>query len=55
MNGEYQVRRMLAGRQQEMYEQLIELMTKTSDNADFFTRLKGWLSAMEKDGYSLGR
>ncbi len=55
MNGEYQVRKMLAGRQQEMYEQLIELMTKTSDNADFFTRLKGWLAVYEKDGYSLGR
>ncbi len=55
MNGEYQVRKMLAGRQQEMYEQLIELMTKTSDNADFFARLKGWLAVYEKDGYSLGR
>ena len=55
MNGEYQVRRMLNGRQQEMYEQLIELMTKTSNNADFFTRLKGWLAAMEREGYSLGR
>ncbi len=55
MNGEYQVRRMLAGRQQEMYEQLIELMTKTIDNRDFFTRLKGWLAVYEKEGYSLGR
>ncbi len=55
MNGEYQVRKMLAGRQQEMYEQLIELMTKTSDNADFFNRLKGWLAVYEKEGYSLGR
>ena len=55
MNGEYQVRKMLAGRQQEMYEQLIELMTKTSDNTDFFNRLKGWLAVYEKEGYSLGR
>ena len=55
MNGEYQVRKMLNGRQQEMYEQLIELMTKTSDNADFFTRLKGWLAVYEKEGYSMGR
>ena len=55
MNGEYQVRKMLSGRQQEMYEQLIELMAKTSDNADFFARLKGWLAVYEKDGYSLGR
>lgn len=55
MNGELQVRRMLTGRQQEMYEHLIELMTKTSSNADFFTRLKGWLAVYEKEGYSLGR
>ena len=55
MNGEYQVRKMLNGRQQEMYEQLIELMTKTSTNAEFFTRLKGWLAVYEKEGYSLGR
>ena len=55
MNGEYQVRRMLNGRQQEMYEQLIELMTRTVDNADFFTRRKGWLAVYEKEGYSLGR
>ena len=55
LNGEYQVRKMLSGRQQEMYEQLIELMTKTRDNQDFFTRLKGWLAVYEKEGYSLGR
>ncbi len=55
MSGEYQVRKMLNGRQQEMYEQLIELMTKTSNNADFFARLKGWLAVYEKEGYSLGR
>jgi len=54
MNGEYQVRKMLAGRQQEMYEQLISLMTKTNDNQDFFSRLKGWLAVYEKEGYSLG-
>ena len=55
MNGEIQVRRMLNGRQQEMYEQLIDLMTKTSCNAEFFAKLKGWLAVYEKDGYSLGK
>ena len=55
MNGEYQVRRMLGGRQQEMYEQLIDLMTKTASNADFFSKLKGWLAVYEKEGYSLGK
>ncbi len=54
MNGEYQVRRMLNGRQQEMYEQLVDLMTKTNSNAEFFDKLKGWLAAMEKGGYSNG-
>ena len=49
------VRRMLGGRQQEMYEQLIDLMTKTASNADFFNKLKGWLAVYEKEGYSLGK
>jgi len=55
MNGEYQVRRMLGGRQQEMYEQLIDLMAKTASNAEFFNKLKGWLAVYEKEGYSLGK
>ena len=56
MNGELQVRRMLSGgKQQEMYESLIDLMSKTASNAEFFTKLKGWLAVVEKDGYSLGR
>lgn len=55
MNGEYQVRRMLGGRQQEMYEQLIDLMSKTASNAEFFNKLKGWLAVYEKEGYSLGK
>ena len=54
MNGEIQVRRMLAGRQQEMYESLIDLMSKTATNAEFFGKLKGWLALYEKEGYSLG-
>ncbi len=55
INGEYQVRRMLGGRQQEMYEQLIDLMSKTASNAEFFSKLKGWLAVYEKEGYSLGK
>ena len=55
MTGEYQVRRMLGGRQQEMYEQLIDLMSKTASNAEFFSKLKGWLAVYEKEGYSLGK
>ena len=55
INGEYQVRKMLGSRQQEMYEQLIDLMSKTASNAEFFSRLKGWLAVYEKEGYSLGK
>ena len=55
MNGELQVRRMLSGgKQQEMYESLIDLMSKTASNAEFFQKLKGWLAVYEKEGYSLG-
>ena len=56
MNGELQVRRMLSGgKQQEMYESLIDLMSKTATNAEFFEKLKGWLAVYEKEGYTLGR
>ncbi len=56
INGEIQVRRMLSGgKQQEMYESLIDLMSKTASNAEFFQKLKGWLAVYEKEGYSLGR
>ena len=56
MNGEIQVRRMLSGgKLQEMYEPLIDLLTKTASNAEFFGKLKGWLAVYEKEGYSLGK
>ena len=55
LDGEYQVRKMLtAGGGQQSTEQLISLMEKTTNNADFFRRLKGWMAVYEKDGYTLG-
>ena len=55
LDGEYQVRKMLtAGGGQQSTEQLISLMEKTANNADFFRRLKGWMAVYEKDGYTLG-
>ena len=55
LDGEYQVRKMLtAGGGQQSTEQLISLMEKTSTNADFFRRLKGWMAVYEKEGYTLG-
>ena len=54
-DGEMLVRRMLSGgRGQEMAEQIIDLMSKTGDNAEFFERLKGWLAVFEKEGYTFG-
>ena len=56
LEGEYQVRRMLTSNgNQDAAEQLIGLLEKTTSNEDFFTRLKGWMAAFEKDGYSLTR
>ena len=53
--GEYQVRRMLtAGGSQQSTEQLISLMEKTTNNVDFFRRLKGWMAVYEKEGFTLG-
>ena len=55
LEGAYQVRRLLAGSNaQEMAEQLISIIEKTSNNAEFYQRLKGWMNVYEKDGYSLG-
>ena len=56
IEGELQVRRMLSGgKSQEMSEELINLMTKTANNAEFFQRLKGWMAVYEKEGYTRGR
>ena len=53
--GAYQARRMLSGgNPQQATEQLINLMEKTTDNADFFRRLKGWITVYEKDGFTMG-
>ena len=53
--GAYQARRMLSGgNPQQATEQLIGLMEKTTDNADFFRRLKGWITVYEKDGFTMG-
>ena len=55
LDGEYQVRKMLGSTgNQETAEQLISLMEKTTNNADFFVRIKGWMAAFEKDGFSMG-
>ena len=50
--GEMQVRRMLGnGKDPEMPEQIINLMTHTHSNEDFFQRLKGWVAVAEKEGF----
>lgn len=54
LDGEYQVRKMLGStNNQETAEQLISMMEKTSCNSDFYTRIKGWIAAFEKDGFSM--
>ncbi|MBP3410400.1 MAG: transcription termination factor Rho [Clostridia bacterium] len=53
LEGSYQVRRMLSrGNAQEAAEQLISLMDKTQTNLEFFQKIKGWMNACEKDGFS---
>ena len=55
LDSEMLVRRIVSGgRAQEMAEQVISLMSKTSTNLEFFDRLKGWLAVFEKGGYTLG-
>ena len=56
LDGVYQIRRLLSNaNNQEAAEQLISIMEKTASNMDFCKRIKGWLSAMEKDGYAITR
>ena len=55
LDGEMLVRRVLSSTKgQDMPEQIISLMGKTSTNADFFEKMKGWIAVFEKDGFSLG-
>ena len=55
LDGEMLVRRIVSGgRAQEMAEQVISLMSKTTTNLEFFDKLRGWLAVFEKDGYTLG-
>ncbi|MBQ2770737.1 MAG: transcription termination factor Rho [Clostridia bacterium] len=46
------IRRVLAGgNPAEVTEQLISMMDKAANNAEFLQRLKDWVSIYEKDGY----
>ena len=52
--GALKIRRMLAGgNPQETAEQLIGMLEKTSSNADFFNRLRGWIAVFEKEGFTM--
>ena len=54
LEGALKIRRLLAGgNPQETAEQLISMMEKTSSNADFFSRLKGWIAVFEKEGFTM--
>ena len=56
LEGAYSARRMLSGgNSQQNSELLLSLIEKTANNADFLSRIKGWLSVYEKEGYSTGR
>ena len=54
LEGALKIRRLLSGgNPQETAEQLIGMMEKTGSNADFFSRLKGWMNVFEKDGFTM--
>ena len=53
LDGVYQVRRLMSNNgNQETAEQLIGMMEKTTDNEEFFKKLKSWIGVYEKDGYT---
>lgn len=55
LEGVYAARKMLSGSSaQASAELLIDLMGKSTNNEDFLSRIKGWATMYEKDGYTLG-
>jgi len=52
----FTMRRVLgAGNPSEVTEQLIAMLEKTESNQEFVTRLKGWNTAYEKEGFTAGK
>ncbi|MBQ2661700.1 MAG: transcription termination factor Rho [Clostridia bacterium] len=55
LEGVFSMRRVLSGGDPgEVTEQFIGMLDKASTNEEFLSRLQGWLSIYEKDGYSTG-
>lgn len=55
LEGTWTMRKVLSnGNVAEATDQMLAMMMKTTNNAEFFRRLKEWLRIWEKDGYSIG-
>ena len=55
LDGVLAMRRILSsGNTQENAEQMISMLDKTPNNAEFLVRLKAWIAIWEKDGYTVG-
>lgn len=55
LEGTWTMRKVLSnGNVAEATDQMLAMMMKTANNAEFFRRLKEWLRIWEKDGYSFG-
>ena len=54
MEGVYMIRRVLgSGKSAEATENLLNMMDKTNTNAEFFSRLKEWITIWEREGYTV--
>lgn len=54
LEGVWTIRKILSGSNTDMAtEQLITMLAKSENNAQFLTRLKGWMSVLEKEGYQM--
>jgi len=47
----WQLRKLLAGNQEAATEQIISLMNKTANNAEFLAKMKNWIMLTEKGGF----
>ncbi len=53
LDGIWTIRKVMAnGNTADVTEQLISMLAKTATNADFFERLKSWISVWDKEGYN---
>ena len=53
MQAVWKLRKLLSNNQEEATESLIDMMSRTANNSDFYEKLTNWLNILEKKGYKI--